>query len=114
MEWRSRDHGAEEHSHRFEDGLHLLGREPQYDFGTRAFQHRRHPFFPPRFPLTDPLCRNLFVQSSHMRNFPRLLTNEWFWLLVIVAVFVAAVLLWETQPCNDGFYWEESAGCVRD
>lgn len=39
--------------------------------------------------------------------------NPWLWLVVILAAFVAALLLWETSPCREGYYWEETAGCVR-
>ena len=40
--------------------------------------------------------------------------SEWFWLVVILAAFVAALLLWEPDPCRDGFYWEEGFGCIRE
>ena len=42
-----------------------------------------------------------------------IIRSGWLWLIVILAVFVTALLLWNPEPCNEGYYWEQHFGCVR-
>lgn len=50
------------------------------------------------------------MASVEMR---RVFTNEWFWLVIVVVAFGAALLVFKTEPCKEGFYWEQGFGCIR-